>query len=99
MANKAYKYRIYPNKEQQEFFNNAFGCARFIYNNLLSDRIDYYNKNKKTLKREVTYYKNQECYSFLKETDSLALANAKKNLDTAYKNFFYFRMFQYPRLD
>lgn len=40
------------------------------------------------LKREVSYYKNMDEYSFLKEVDSLALANAKINLETAYKNFF-----------
>src|SRR5574344_1023036 len=88
MANKAYKYRIYPNKKQQELFNKTFGCVRFIYNNLLADRKAYYKTNKEMLKREVTYYKNQEMFSFLKEVDSLALVNAKINLDTAYKKFF-----------
>ena len=29
---KAYKYRIYPNSEQKEYFAKTFGCSRFIYN-------------------------------------------------------------------
>lgn len=40
----AYKYRLYPNKEQQIYFAKCFGCVRFIYNRMLSDKIDYYNE-------------------------------------------------------
>ena len=39
---KTYKYRLYPNKEQQEYFMKCFGCVRFIYNRMLSDKIEYY---------------------------------------------------------
>ena len=39
---KGYKYRLYPNKEQQEYFSKCFGCVRFIYNRMLSDKIEYY---------------------------------------------------------
>ena len=39
---KAYKYCLYPNKEQQEYFAKCFGCVRFIYNRMLSDKIEYY---------------------------------------------------------
>ena len=39
---KAYKYRLYPNKKQQEYFAKCFGCVRFIYNRMLSDKIEYY---------------------------------------------------------
>ena len=88
VKNKAYKYRAYPKKEQAVLLNKTFGCVRFIYNNLLSDMTEYYKENKKTLKREVSYYKAKEEYAFLKEVDSLALANAKMNLDKAFKNFF-----------
>lgn len=85
-ANEAYVFRISPTKEQEVLINKTFGCCRFIYNNLLSDRTEYYKENKSSLKREVSYYKKDN--AFLKEVDSLALANAKKNLDTAFKNFF-----------
>lgn len=88
VAYKAYKFRLYPDSAQAELINRTIGCARLVYNLLLNDRKEHYGKHKETLKREVTYYKKQEKYSFLKEVDSLALANAKMNLETAYKNFF-----------
>lgn len=86
MANKAYKFRLYPNEEQQIMFAKTFGCARFIYNKMLSDKIDYYNKTKKKLNNTPAQYKKE--FERLKEVDSLALANAQMNLQTAYNNFF-----------
>ncbi|WP_244156556.1 helix-turn-helix domain-containing protein [Psychrobacter piechaudii] len=29
---KAYKYRIYPNLEQQVLIEKHFGCSRFVFN-------------------------------------------------------------------
>ena len=84
--NRAYKFRLYPNAEQVVLINKTFGCVRFIYNNLLSDKIKHYKAIGKLLKKEVSEYK--AIYPFLCEVDSLALANAKVNLETAYKNFF-----------
>ena len=84
--NRAYKFRLYPNTEQIVLINKTFGCVRFVYNNLLSDKQAYYKATGKTLKKEVSEYKKS--YPFLCEVDSLALANAKVNLETAYKNFF-----------
>ena len=84
--NRAYKFRLYPNAEQIVLINKTFGCVRFIHNNLLSDKIKHYKATGKSLKKEVSEYK--EIYPFLYEVDSLALANAKVNLETAYKNFF-----------
>lgn len=82
----AYKYRLYPNKEQQEYFAKCFGCVRFIYNRMLSDKIDYYTETKQRLNNTPAQYKKE--YEWLKEVDSLALANAQMNLQTAYNNFF-----------
>lgn len=82
----AYKYRLHPNKEQQEIFAKTFGCVRFIYNRMLSDKIDYYNKTKQKLNNTPAQYKKE--FEWLKEVDSLALANAQMNLQTAYNNFF-----------
>lgn len=86
MVNKAYKFRMYPNKEQKNFFAKTFGCVRFIYNQMLSDKIAYYEEHKKMLKNTPAQYKAE--YSWLKETDSLALANAQQNLNRAFTNFF-----------
>lgn len=82
----AYKYRLYPNKKQQEYFSKCFGCVRFIYNRMLSDKIDYYKETKKKLNNTPAQYKKE--FEWLKEVDSLALANAQMNLQTAYNNFF-----------
>ena len=83
---KAFKYRIYPNKQQEEYFSKTFGCVRFIYNRMLNDKIEYYNEFKETLNNTPAQYKDE--FPWLKEVDSLALANAQMNLQTAFKNFF-----------
>lgn len=83
---KSYKYRLYPNKEQQEYFAKCFGCVRFIYNCMLSDKIEYYKQTKQKLNNTPAQYKKE--FPWLKEVDSLALANAQMNLQSAYNNFF-----------
>ena len=82
----AYKYRLYPNKEQETYFAKTFGCTRFIYNRMLSDKINYYKETKQKLNNTPAQYKKE--FEWLKEVDSLALANAQMNLQTAYNNFF-----------
>ncbi|MDD2496508.1 MAG: helix-turn-helix domain-containing protein, partial [Tissierellia bacterium] len=84
--NRAFVFRIYPNSEQEEFFAKTFGCTRFIYNKMLSEKIEYYKETKKMLKNTPAQYKEE--HEWLKEVDSLALANAQLHLETAYKNFF-----------
>ena len=86
MANKAYKFRIYPNAEQSILFAKTFGCARFIYNKMLEDKISYYKENKQKLNNTPAQYKTE--FAWLKEVDSLALCNAQKNLQKAFTNFF-----------
>jgi putative transposase len=83
---KAYRYRLYPNKEQEIQLNKTFGCVRFIYNKMLADRIEYYKETGKGLNNTPAQYKSE--YIWLKEIDSLALANAQLNLNKAYQNFF-----------
>lgn len=82
----AYKYRIYPNKEQKTYFAKTFGCVRFIYNKMLSDKIEYYKETKQKLNNTPAQYKKE--YEWLKEVDAQALCNAQMNLQTAYSNFF-----------
>ena len=86
MANKAYKFRLYPNKEQEILFNKTFGCVRFIFNKMLGDKIEHYKETKEKLNNTPAQYKKE--FQWLKEVDSLALANAQMNLQTAYNNFF-----------
>lgn len=92
---KAYKFRIYPNKEQKIYFSKCFGCVRFIYNKMLNDKIEYYKKNSKMLNNTPAQYKKE--FTWLKEVDSLALANAQMNLDKAYKNFFRDKSVGFPK--
>ena len=84
--NKAYRYRLYPTSEQKVMFAKTFGCVRFIYNKMLGDRLDYYKETGKKLNNTPAQYK--EDFPWLKEVDSLALANAQMNLNKAYNNFF-----------
>ena len=86
MPNKAYKFRIYPNEDQKILFGKTFGCVRFIYNKMLEDKIAYYKECGKMLNNTPAQYKAE--YEWLKDVDSLALANAQQNLQQAYKNFF-----------
>jgi len=67
-------------------FAKTFGCTRFIYNKMLEDKINYYEATGKTLKPTPAQYKEE--LEWLKEVDSLALANAQLHLETAYKNYF-----------
>jgi putative transposase len=89
---KAYKYRIYPNKEQEVQIAKTFGCCRFVYNQTLSYRKDMYEQEKKSVsKTDCNNYCNRELkktYEWLKEVDKFALTNAIYNMDSAYQKFF-----------
>ena len=69
--NIAYRFRIYPTEEQKILLGKTFGCCRFLYNQMLDDKIREYEKTKKMLKNTPAMYKRE--YPFLKEVDSLAL--------------------------
>lgn len=83
---KAFRYRIHPTEEQMIYFAKTFGCVRFIYNVMLFDKIEYYKENGSMLYNTPAQYKEE--HTFLKEVDSLALANAQLNLQKAYNSFF-----------
>ena len=89
---KAYKYRIYPNKEQRIQIAKTFGCCRFVYNQTLAHRQNTYEQEKKSLsKTDCNNYCNRELkaqYEWLKEVDKFALTNAIYNMDSAYQKFF-----------
>lgn len=93
LISKGYKYRIYPTKQQQQLFDKTFGCCRFIYNQMLAERISIYEQFKEDKDQLYAYkYKTEkqfkEEFDWLKEVDSIALQQSRRNLETAYKNFF-----------
>lgn len=75
----AVKYRIYPNKQQAILIHKTIGCSRLIYNLMLHD---FYEND---LIKTPAKYKNE--YPFLKEVDSLALANSHMDLRQAFRNY------------
>ena len=93
--NIAYKMRIYPDKMQREIISKTFGCVRFIYNRMLEDRIRYYEETGLSLLNTPAPYKKE--YEWLKEVDSLALANAQMHLNTAFKNFYCSKNAGFPK--
>lgn len=95
MQNRAIKYRIYPSAEQKILFAKTFGCCRKIWNLMLADKITYYQQTKKMVQTTPAQYK--KTYPYLKEVDSLALANVQLHLQTAYKNFFRDKKIGFPR--
>lgn len=84
--NKAIKYRLYPSTEQVIMFAKTFGCCRKVYNLMLADKIACYEETKSFGKQTPAMYKKD--YPFLKEVDSLALANVQLNLQDAMRNRF-----------
>ena len=84
--NRAVKIRIYPNAEQRVQIEKTIGCSRFIYNCMLADKMEYYKKEKKMLRNTPASYKKE--YPWLKEVDSLALANVQMHLESAFHKFF-----------
>ena len=88
----AYKYRIYPTKEDKVLLAKHFGCCRFLYNYFLTYRKEEYQKGNKVsyyiIQKELTKMKAREEYSWLNEVASQSLQVAIQQLDDAYKKFF-----------
>ena len=88
---KSYKFRIYPNREQELLIQRTFGCCRFVYNHFLAKRIKAYAGDKTTLSYNtcsalMTDMKKE--VEWLREVDATALQSSIRDLDTAYQNFF-----------
>ena len=86
MTNRAIKYRAYPTTEQSVMFAKTFGCCRKVYNLMLADKIESYKSTGKFV--TVTPAKYKKDYPYLKEVDSLALANKQLDLQEAFRNCF-----------
>ena len=86
MANKAIKYRAYPTTEQSIMLAKTFGCCRKVYNLMLFDKIEGYKVTGKFPMVTPAKYKDE--YPYLREVDSLALANKQIDLQEAFRNRF-----------
>ena len=91
LVNKAYKFRIYPNKEQEILIAKTIGCSRFVFNHFLACWNDAYKKTGKGLtynacSAELTQLKKE--WVWLKEVDSIAIQSSLKNLADSYSRFF-----------
>lgn len=90
---KGYKARLYPTSEQRDILNRTFGSCRFVYNHFLAERVRSYKEDGVSLTYNktanmLTVLKRDKDHLWLNETDSMALQEALRNLDRAYKNFF-----------
>ena len=89
----AYKFRLYPNREQENLILRTFGCCRFVFNHYLALRKEAYEQTGETLNyyacaKDMTGLKQQEETLWLREADATALQSSLRDLDTAYQNFF-----------
>jgi len=92
-VNKTYKFRLYPNVEQEILLAKHFGCVRWVYNHFLNERKEQYlesgeSDNYYAQAKTLTNLKKQDETKWLKEVNSQTLQFALRCLDTAYKNFF-----------
>ena len=98
---KAYKFRLYPTEEQKQFFNQCIGNARFVYNHCLSLKKDFWkneqkNISMKELSKHITDLKKYQEYEWLKKSDSVALQQSLRDLDSAFQRFFK-KQSKYPK--
>lgn len=101
IINKAYKIRIYPNKEQIAFLEKSFNICRFIYNSVLNYKIDSYkhglNYSSYDAIKDLTKIKKIEGYEWLKEVDSQILQQSILNIEKAFQRFFKVRGSGFPK--
>jgi putative transposase len=89
--NKAYKYRLYPTKEQEELLAKHFGCCRWMYNYGLEQKIRSYEETGKSRSRHSISSdlpKLKEENEWLKEVNAQSLQQSLLHLENAYKKFF-----------
>src|SRR5690554_5294647 len=91
IVNKAYKFRIYPNKQQEVLINKTFGCCRFIFNHFLAKWNDTYKETGKGLSYNICSSQLPQLkkeFTWLKEVDSIAIQTSLKHLADAFTRFF-----------
>jgi putative transposase len=90
---RAFKYQLFPTKEQETLLNKHFGCSRFVWNWGLCEKMKAYQTDKTNLTRyqlqaQLPAMKKTEEFSWLKEVNSLAIQSKLEDLDKAYVAFF-----------
>jgi putative transposase len=94
---KAYKFRLYPNKEQEILINKSIGSCRFVYNYFLDYKTKYYTEHKNDKKKSLSFIETEHLLTILKkdesciwlnEINSQSLQYSLRNLDSAYTRFF-----------
>ncbi len=93
MIIRAYKYRIYPTKEQSVLMAKHFGCVRWIYNWGLDQKIKEYKETGNSPSRfeldgKIPLLKKNEETAWLSEVSASALQGSLIRLDKAYREFF-----------
>lgn len=90
--NKAYKFRLYPTKEQIKYIEGNFNACRKIYNDFINF-IQFKNESGIKIgltKKQLSYYipECKEYNGWLKDYDSCAMLYEIENLANAFKKFF-----------
>ena len=95
IIHKSLKVRLYPTKDQSILLNKTFGCCRLVYNERLSEHIEWYDQNKdlprekrSAFERKLPKQLREEKYEFLGESIAEALINSQRNCEQAFSNFF-----------
>src|SRR5690625_3256811 len=91
LRHRAYRYRIYPNKEQRVLINKTFGCSRFVFNRYLNLWNETYKETGKGLsytKCSGKLTKLKKELEWLKEVDSIALQTSLRDLADSFDRFF-----------
>ena len=90
---RAYRFRFYPDQQQEKLLAQTFGCVRFVYNSILRYRTDAYYQAKEKVSyvganARLTLIKQLPEFAFLNDVSSVPLQQCLRNQQTAFKNFF-----------
>ena len=86
--NKAYKVRLYPNKDQEVLFNKTFGCVRVVWNTLLAKNIKGYEDSGKAWKQDYNTTLVKKDFEFMSEVSAASLQQKSRDLKETYSQWF-----------
>jgi len=90
---RAYKFRFYPDPQQEKLLAQTFGCVRYVYNSILRYRTDVYDQTQEKIgymgaNARLTAIKKLPESLFLNDVSSVPLQQCLRHQQTAFKNFF-----------